>query len=467
MMYNLLLDTDSYKLSMFKQYPPNTTNIYSYIESRGGEFEEAVFFGLQGFLRNLERHPVTKGMVTEAQEIATKHGLPFNKDGWEYIIQNHNGKLPVAIKAVPEGSIIPVKNVLLTIENTDPKCYWLTTYLETALLRAVWYPTTVASLSHHVRKILNPYVLKTGNIDHLPYMLHDFGARGVSSYESAVLGGAAHLIAFRGTDNIATLKYIESAYGKQSYGAYGYSIPAAEHSTITSWGKHREVEAYENMLTQFKDSPVSIVVDSYDMYNAIEKLLCGKLIDLIRSHPKGVVIRVDSGDPKQVVIDALNILADKLGVTVNDKGYKVINNAKVLQGDGIDSLDIKNITEAIVALGYSTDNIVYGMGGGLLQKVNRDTMKFAMKCSSAQVNDKQVNVMKCPVTDPGKVSKTGRVTLYKNDNNTYPSQGPKWYSGLENSSISALVEVFRDGRVKQCSFGEVQVNYNNDYRLPL
>ncbi len=460
-MTNLLLKTDSYKLSMFKQYPPETTRIYSYIEARGGAFEDSVFFGLQPYLQELSSFRVTQEYIDEAEQVANEHGLPFNREGWEYILTQHKGKLPVVIKAAPEGSVIPIKNVLLTIENTDDKCFWLTTYLETALLRAVWYPTTVASLSHHVRKTLLPYVEKTGTLDHLDFMLHDFGARGVSSYESAMVGGSAHLIPFRGTDNLGTIKYIKDHYNGSNF-SYGFSIPAAEHSTVTSWQRGGELHAYRNMLTQFKDGPVSIVVDSYNMYNAIENLLCGELIGLIKTHPKGVVVRVDSGDPKQVVIDALNILADKLGVTTNEKGYKVINNAKVLQGDGIDANDIKIITEAIVNLGYSTDNILYGMGGGLLQKVNRDTMKFAMKCSAAKVEGEWIKVKKEPITDLGKSSKSGRVTLYKKSfGNDYLPDNPTWFSGVEDWPQSALVEVFRDGELKkEYSFEEVRENYN-------
>ena len=151
---NIILNTDSYKCSQFKQYPPGTEYVYSYIESRGGLWDVTVFFGLQAFLREYLSKPITQNDIDVAEKIITAHGEPFNREGWEYIVKQHGGKLPVEIKALPEGTVIETKNVLVSIVNTDPKCYWLTSYLETALLRAVWYPTTVATNSYHSKKII-------------------------------------------------------------------------------------------------------------------------------------------------------------------------------------------------------------------------------------------------------------------------------------------------------------------------
>ncbi len=189
---NVLLNTDSYKVSMFKQYPAGTTGVYSYIESRGGRYDRTVFFGLQAFIKEYLLEPITQSDIDIADEILTAHGEPFNRAGWQYILDKHMGYLPVVIRAVPEGLVIPVKNVLATIENTDPECYWLTTYLETALLRAVWYPTTVATQSWTIKRVILDYLEKTGDPALIDFKLHDFGARGVSSLESAAIGGAAH-----------------------------------------------------------------------------------------------------------------------------------------------------------------------------------------------------------------------------------------------------------------------------------
>ena len=178
---NLILNSDSYKFSQWCQYPPKTTVVYSYIESRGGVYDATVFFGLQAFIKEYLVGPVvTMDMIDEAEAIITAHGEPFNREGWEYIVREHGGKLPVIIKAVPGGTVVGVKNVLATIENTDPACYWLTSFLETALLRAIWYPTTVATNSYENKKLILDYLEKTGDPSTIDFKLHDFGASVVS-----------------------------------------------------------------------------------------------------------------------------------------------------------------------------------------------------------------------------------------------------------------------------------------------
>ena len=212
---NILLNADSYKVSMFKQYPAGTTGVYSYIEARGGRFNETVFFGLQAFIKEYLTTPITQADIDIADEILTAHGEPFNREGWQYILDNCGGYLPVVIRAVPEGSVVPVKNVLCVIENTDRNVPWLTTWVETALLRAIWYPTTVATQSWNIKRVIAEYLEKTGDPSLIDFKLHDFGARGVSSLESAGLGGAAHLVNFMGTDTIsgilAAREYLFSA----------------------------------------------------------------------------------------------------------------------------------------------------------------------------------------------------------------------------------------------------------------
>lgn len=191
---SIILNTDSYKVSMWSQYPSGTTGVYSYIESRGGRYDKTVFFGLQAFIKQYLTKPITQADIDLADEILTAHGEPFNRAGWQYILDKHEGRLPVVIRAVPEGTVVPTKNVLAVIENTDPECYWLTTWLETALLRAIWYPTTVATRSWHIRQTILKYLEETGDPTLIDFKLHDFGARGVSSMESAGIGGAAHLV---------------------------------------------------------------------------------------------------------------------------------------------------------------------------------------------------------------------------------------------------------------------------------
>lgn len=450
-MHNIILNTDSYKYSQFNQYPPNTTGVYSYIESRGGEWDKTVFFGLQAFLMEYLSNPITIGDINEAEEIVTAHGEPFNRTRWEYILYKHNGKLPVIIKAVPEGSVVPVKNVLVTIENTDPECYWLTSFLETALLRAVWYPTTVATNSFETKKIILDELKRSGDSASISFKLHDFGCRGVSSLESAGIGGAAHLVNFMGTDTVPAIYFMRKYYGADMA---GFSIPAMEHSTVTSWGRENEVEAYRNMLRLYgkPGALLACVSDSYDIFNAC-KLWGTELKQEVIDSGAMVVIRPDSGDPAVVVTECLKILDKYFGSVINDKGYKVLNNVRVIQGDGINHTSIKQILYCAGIAGFSADNIAFGQGGALLQQINRDTMKFAMKCSAAKINDQWVPVYKDPITDQGKQSKKGRVTLYKT--------GDTYYSGVEDWTPPALETVYRDGEItKLYTLDEIRRNAN-------
>jgi nicotinamide phosphoribosyltransferase len=455
---NLILNTDSYKVSMFKQYPAGTTGVYSYIESRGGRYDQTVFFGLQAFIKEYLLEPISQRDIDIADEILTAHGEPFNRAGWQYILDKHRGYLPVVIRAVPEGTVVPVKNVLATIENTDPECFWLTTWLETALLRAVWYGTTVATQSWTIKQVILDYLERTGDPSTIDFKLHDFGARGVSSMESAGIGAAAHLVNFMGTDTITGVLFAREYYNA---GISGFSIPAAEHSTITSWGRDGEVKAYENMVKQFgrAGSILAVVSDSYDIYNAASKLWGEDLRQLVIDSGATVVIRPDSGDPVEVNRRLVEILGEKFGYTVNAKGFKVLNNVRLIQGDGINELTVRSILGAFMAMGWSADNIAFGMGGALLQIVDRDTQKFAMKCSAAEVNGKWIDVVKDPVTDSGKKSKAGRVTLWTNGTGEYVSSVDEPKQWADRGWTKALVPVFRDGKLeKEYSFDEVRAN---------
>jgi nicotinamide phosphoribosyltransferase len=410
---NIILSTDSYKASQFNQYPEGTEYVFSYIESRGGDYDNLVFVGLQGFLQEYFTKPITREDIDEAAEVLAAHGLPFNREGWEYILEAHEGYLPVAIDALPEGSVVPTGVALVTIVNTDPKCYWLTSYLETALLRAVWYPTTVATRSAYIKGILEDYLEESGTPSNIDFMLHDFGARGVSSKESAGIGGFAHLVNFKGTDTLEALLYARKHYGASMA---GFSVPAMEHSTVTSWGREGEVASYRNMVKTYgkPGSIVSAVSDSYDIYEAC-KLWGTELKQDVIDSGATLVVRPDSGNPADVVVACLEILEEHFGSKYNEKGFRVLNHVKVLQGDGINEDTVADILEAVLAEGFSADNVVFGMGGQLLQGLNRDTLKFAMKCSAIQVNGEWRDVYKDPITDQGKRSKRGLLTTVFDD----------------------------------------------------
>ena len=440
---NLVLQTDSYKFTHWKQYPPGTQYVYSYLESRGGMFEQTLFFGLQYYLLEyLAGTVVSEEDVLEARSFVDQHIGPgvFNLEGWMHVVRRHGGRLPVVIKAAPEGTLVDIRNVLVTIENTDPVCYWLPNYLETLLLK-VWYPISVATLSHAIREAMLHALERSGDPALIDFKLHDFGYRGVSSEETAGIGAAAHLINFKGTDTVAGIRLLQRYYGSSEM--EGFSIPAAEHSTITSWGRENEGAAYENMLTQFPGGLVAVVSDSYNVYDACEKLWGEQLHDKVLQREGTLVIRPDSGNPREVVLKVMEILGRKFGYETNGKGYRVMNpRVRIIQGDGVNYWTIQDTLTAMIRAGWSADNIAFGMGGALLQQLNRDTQKFAFKCSSITVNGEDREVFKDPVEGHDKASKRGRLALYQVNG--------KWSTGRTGNGGApgdVLQPVFRDGEV--------------------
>ena len=404
---SLVFTTDSYKVSHWLQFPPGTEETYYYISSRGGA-KYTLFFGLQAVIKNLLAKLPTKEEVEMAEQFWTAHGEPFNKQGWLDLIEL--GYYPIEIKAVPEGSKVASNEVMVTIRNTDKRFHWLPGWIETRLLQ-VWYPVTVSTKIWECKKVIAKYLAETGDPNGIGFKLHSFGYRGVSSQESAEFGAMAELVHFMGTDTVAGILAAQEYYNTTDM--LGFSIPAAEHSTVTAWGREGEVDAYRNMLTQFAKpgALVAVVSDSYDIDNAVANIWGRTLRQEVIDSGATVVIRPDSGDPATVVLRIVEQLAEAFGTITNGKGYKVLNNIRVIQGDGIDGpATLDEILRNLTTNGYSADNVAFGMGGGSLQQVNRDTYKFAMKCSAIKVDGGWRDVFKCPVDAPWKASKAGRVT---------------------------------------------------------
>jgi nicotinamide phosphoribosyltransferase len=445
---NRVIDTDSYKASHWLQYPPRTTLVHSYLESRGSErdYAETVFFGLQYLLKRYFSRPITREEVEEAREVVTAHGEPFNYEGWTRLIEKHGGRLPMRIRAVAEGSIVSTRNALMTIENTDPEFFWVTSWFESQLMR-LWYPITVATQSYYIKKDVFRFLQETADDaeKEINFKVHDFGSRGVSSQETAAIGGAAHLVNFLGTDTMAALLIHREFYNEPMA---GFSIPAAEHSTITSWGRENEVEAYRNMLRQFAkpNAMVAVVSDSWNIYEAVEKIWGEQLRQQVIDSGATIVIRPDSGEPVEVVSRVAQILGEKFGTIVNSKGYKVLNNVRIIQGDGVNQQSIHDILSSLKNLGFSASNVAFGIGGALLQKINRDTMKFAYKCSAVVVDDELRDVYKQPITDAGKNSKKGRLDLIRDENGGYKTVRLERIEQIETEN-SAMQTVFENGEI--------------------
>lgn len=467
---NLVLLADAYKYAHHKLYYPGTTQIYSYLESRGGMFNETIFFGLQYILKEyLQGKAFTQQDLDEAEGFLLQvfgRDDVFDKSRFQHILDKYDGRLPVVIKAVPEGTAVPTGNVLLTIENTDPDCFWLTNFLETLLMQ-VWYPCTVATLSNQIRKVVTQYYEETappGAEAGIDFVLNDFGFRGVSSVESAKLGGAAHLLNFNGSDNLAGSGMAIKYYNAQK--VYGLSIPATEHSICTLLGKEGELEVFRHVLRTFPEGIVACVSDSYNIFKACSEYWGEALKAEILNRKGTLVIRPDSGDPVMTLLRIFEILFDKFGFTVNEKGFKVLPpQIRVIQGDGVNYESIKDIYKALKDQRISAENLVLGMGGALLQKIDRDTEKFALKCSHAVINGKDVNVEKTPaemdadgnISTSFKKSKAGRLKLVK-INGIFKTVIQNDDDGLTDH----LQIVFENGElVNEITFEQARANVNN------
>lgn len=416
-----LFDIDSYKASQYAQYPQGMTKLYSYFESRLGEgFKKIVMFGLQYIIKTILSVRVTHEEVTTAKAFFMEHMGCFNEEGWRYIVDVHGGYLPLEIRAIPEGTVIERSNCLFSIESLDENVAWLPQYIETLIVRN-WAMINVATISYHMKAKLIEAFEKSSDADaksEVLFKLHDFGSRGAYCQEAAAIGGMGHLVNFMGSDTIVAIKTAQEVYNTNAMLAY--SIAAMEHSTVTSWGRNGEASAFENHIRTFAKNYsgtsqfLAMVVDSYDMENAVRNIIGKQLKELIVNSGSTIVVRPDSGVPAESVVSCLKWLDESFGTTVNSKGYKVLASCvRVIQGDGINMESLPEIVEAVEDAGFSIENVAFGMGGGLLQKHDRDTFRFAQKCAYIEVLGEGRGVQKMPKTDPSKASKKGRLKVVR------------------------------------------------------
>lgn len=411
---NMASGTDSYNVSHFKMYEPGTTETSGYLEARSSSiYDNVSVFGIQYFIKKyLMEDDLTKLDLDRLQRRWEAHGEPFNREGWEHI--KELGYFPVEIQAVPEGTWLPKDNVILQIVCTDPLCFWLPTWLETQFVQ-LWYPIGVATRSKYAKIMLYRYLKNTGCTDIPPvlaFMLHDFGFRACPGREAAQIGGAAHLTNFMGTDTFPALDMIDEYYHEEMA---GFSIPASNHAVITSW--KNEEDAFQNVLDEFlkEGKIVACVSDSYDYYNALN-LWCTKYKDQIETSGGRLVVRPDSGSPVHLVSMSVKKLSEHFGFTINEKGYKVLPHCvRVIWGDGINPQKIDEVLYYLQGQGFAAENVVFGMGSGLLNEIKRDDMGIAFKVNERVTNGERIPVRKNPVTGKGKASKAGRQALIKCD----------------------------------------------------
>lgn len=449
----MLLDTDAYKLTHHLQYPKGLTKLYSYAEARpGSRFNTVSWFGLQMIIADHLLGKVTNEMIDEAEEFSFltfgNHNF-FNREVWERV--RDLGYLPINIMELPEGIEVPISTPLLTLESTEP---WFATTLNAleSVLMQVWYPTTISTNSMYIKKALLPLFEKSGSVAGLDLAVNDFGLRGASSLQSAQRGGAAHLLHFRGSDNLAADKVIADVYGLKGR---ALSVWATEHSVATSYGPDRgEIDYVNSQLDRAGDNDIiSIVIDSYDSINFVRNVIGSKEIKnrIIRRSGR-IVLRPDSGEPQEIDLQVLDILADIFGTDVNDKGYKVINhNVGIIQGDGMNRQTIIELYRHILHQGWSADNLIVGSGGGLLQEgFDRDTERFAIKASYGELGDGHgFLIQKHPKQDPTKNSKSGRFKVIRDSNRRIKTVA------IDAEGNNLLKTIYENGNFYPDSFQEI------------
>jgi nicotinamide phosphoribosyltransferase len=391
---NLLLMTDGYKPSHASLYPAGTSYMQSYLEARVPESQEIVFYGLQGIILKYLTQRITMEDLNEARTFYSNYfgsDTVFPYYRWKSIIERYNGYLPITIYALPEGSVARGGQPLMVVESAyDSDAFFVANYMET-LLSQVWYPTTVATYSREIKKIIYQKLLDTSDIsptvlknEVLPWKLHDFGYRGVSSVETAGLGGSATMVNFNGTDTLEAILFANKFYNFDNQTIVAGSIPASEHSTMTShgFGVEFEAKAMEQVLDTYPSGLVACVSDSFDIINACRNIWGDKLKEKVLSRDGTLVIRPDSGDPVVTTQKVFEELWNAFGGTVNSKGFRVLDShVRMIQGDGVDINSISEILDNFERNNISAENITFGSGGALLQKHNRDTFKFAFKCN--------------------------------------------------------------------------------------
>ena len=472
--YPATLLCDFYKVSHKNQYPQGTELVYSTWTARTSRLEgvnEVVAFGFQSFVKeylidyfNQHFFARSREAVVEEYTRVLKHALGIANPDASHIEALHDlGYLPVKVKAVKEGTQVPVKVPMLSMENTVPEFFWVTNYLETLMSCQLWMPATSATIAFEYRKILQEYALRTtGDAGAVPFQGHDFSMRGMASLDASKSSGAGHLVSFTGTDSIPSILFVEEFYnGNMEQELIGSSIPATEHSVMCAHGTD-EMAAYRYLINEVYPSGfVSIVSDTWDLWKVLDEVVRG-LKDDIMARDGRVVIRPDSGDPVKIICgdpDAtdervrkgvIELLWDIFGGTVSEQGYKQLDShIGAIYGEAITLQRCREICERLEAKGFASTNMVYGIGSFTYQYNTRDTFGFALKSTFTIIGGEERKIYKDPKTDSNnfKKSQTGLVHVYE-DENGLQAEDNLGVAEYEARADKDLLEViFEDGKL--------------------
>ena len=467
---NPLLYTDGYKVDHRRQYPENTTLVYSNWTPRKSRIEgveEVVFFGLQYFIKKYILEDFAKNFFQKSkEEICKKYArrinnyLGENQVGIAHIEALHDlGYLPMVIKALPEGVSVPIRVPMFTMYNTLPEFFWLTNYFETLLSTTVWMPCNSATIAKQYRKILDTYANETSSIpEFVDWQGHDFSMRGMAGLEAAVVSASGHLLSFTGTDTIPAVDFLEEYYNANSdTELIGGSVAATEHSVMCMGTNSGEEETFKRLITEvYPNGIVSIVSDTWDLWKVLTEYLPNLKEEVLARNGK-VVIRPDSGDPVDIICGNPNgksieekkgvveLLWDIFGGNTNDKGFKELDaHIGAIYGDSITLGRATQICERLKEKGFASTNVVLGIGSFTYQYNTRDTFGFAMKATYGEVNGEGREIFKDPITDDGtKKSAKGLIKIEKENGAYKLVDQVSW----EEEKQGELREVFRDGKL--------------------
>ena len=451
---NPLTAIDYYKADHRRQYPEGTEYVYSNFTPRSdhlastvlNDFDhKVVVWGVQGFLKwflintwNREFFDKPKAEVCAAYKRRMDNALGPNMVDTKHIEELHDhGYLPLRIKALPEGSRCPIGVPMLTIRNTEPRFFWLVNYLETVLSTELWKPMTVATIAREYRRLFDLYAERTGGDPMFTAVQgHDFSCRGMSGIGDGAAASSGHLLSFIGTDTVASIDYVEEYYNANSdEGPIGVSVPATEHSVMCAGTEVGEFDTIKRLVTElYPTGIISIVSDSWDFWKLLTEYAPALKKEIMARHPNAlglnkVVFRPDSGDPVKIIVGdpdaewgtpeykgAVQCLWEAFSGTITEKGYRKLDeHVGLIYGDSITIKRARQILAGLERKGFSSDNVVFGIGSYTYQFLTRDTFGWAMKATWVQVSEEEREIFKDPKTGDGrKKSARGLLNVYHN-----------------------------------------------------
>jgi nicotinamide phosphoribosyltransferase len=472
---NPLLLTDGYKTGHHQQYPQGTTLVYSNFTPRSNKYaptgcDNVVSFGQQMIMKQIHEafekeffsKPKDEVCGEMKRELSLYLGTDYDVTHFE---QLHDlGYLPINVKAIEEGTLVPMKVPVLTIYNTLPEFYWVTNYLETIISNLLWKPMTSATIAHTYRKVLTKWQEKTDAEKgwFVDWQGHDFSMRGMDSVEATIASGLGHLTSFSGTDSLPAIYGARKFYGEEGF--VGGSVNATEHSVMCAGSKDDEVGTFRRLLETYPKGILSVVSDTWDLWKVCTEHIVTLKEEILARDGK-LVIRPDSGDPIDILcgdrghswnrtdykelqdengnylVDfygeleynegkvvtpnqykgVIELLWDVFGGTINEQGYKVLDShIGAIYGDSITIGRANEICARLEAKGFASTNVVLGIGSFTYQYNTRDTFGFAMKATYVEVDGVGREIFKDPITDDGtKKSATGLLWVDKNTDGEY------------------------------------------------